>query len=63
MKAKNLSICLQIIQLLKKCVSINNIELRYSTSDVEDEQTSIREVVKKLIQKVGLISSIKITRI
>ena len=63
MKAQNLSICLQIIQLLQKCVSINNIELRYSTSDVEDEQTSIREEVKKLIQKVGLISSIKITRI
>ena len=63
MKAQNLSICLQIIQLLQKCVSINNIELRYSTSDVEDEQTSIREEVKKLIQMVGLISSIKITRI
>ena len=63
MKVQNLSICLQIIKILQKCVSINNIELRYSTSNVEDEQTSIREEVKKLIQKVGLISSIKITRI
>ena len=59
---QNLTNCLKIMELLSKWRSIDSIKLKYSTSDVENEEEAIRESVKKLIKQVGLIKSIKITK-
>ena len=61
-KAQNLTNCLKIMELLSKWLSIDSIELEYSTSDVDNEKEAIRESVQKLIKQVGLIETIKITQ-
>ena len=62
LKTQNLTNWLKIMKLLRKCRSINLIILKYSTSDVENEEEAIRESVQKLTKQVGLIYKIKITK-
>ena len=59
---QNLTNCLKIMKLLRKWKLIDSIELKYSTSDVENEEEAIRESVRKLTKQVGLIKMIKITK-
>ena len=54
--------CLKIMDLLSKWRSIDSIGLKYSKSDVDNEEEAIRESVKKLTKQVGLIKPIKITK-
>ena len=61
LKTQNLESCLKIMELLSKWRSIDIIELRYLTSDVENKEETIRESAQKLTKQVGLIYNIKIT--
>ena len=63
LKIQNLSSCLQIIQSLQNWVSIDCIKLKYLTSDVEYEKKSIRDAIRNLIKKIGIISSIQVTKV
>ena len=62
LSTRNLTSCLEIMELLLKWRSIDSILLEYKTSNVENEEESIRESVQKLTKQVGLIKSIKITK-
>ena len=59
---QNLTSCLKIMELLRKWRSIDSFELKYLTSDVDNEYEAIRESVQKLIKQVGLIKTIKIIK-
>ena len=59
---QNLTNCLKIMKLLLKWRSIDSIKLEYSTSDVDNEEEAIRELVQELIKQVGLINTIEITK-
>ena len=50
------------MELLLKWRSIDSILLRYSISDVDNEEEAIRESIQKLIKQVGLIKTIEITK-
>ena len=62
LKIQNLTNCLKIMELLSKWRSIDSIELKYLTSDVDNEEEAIRESVQKLTKQVGLIKTVKITK-
>ena len=62
LRTQNLTNCLKIVDLLLKWRSIDIIELKYSTPDVDNEEEAIRESVKELTKQVGLIKTIKITK-
>ena len=62
LKIQNLTNCLKIMELLHKWRLIDSIELKYSTSDVDNEEEAIRESVQKLTKQVGLIKTVKITK-
>ena len=60
---QNLTSSLKIMELLSKWRSIDSIRLEYSTSDVDNEEETIRESVNELTKQVGLIYKIEVTKV